>query len=611
MLLRLRIKNLAIIDNLTLDFPDGFTVLTGETGAGKSIIIGALNLVLGERAKIEDVRSGCESAAVEALFDVTRQKRLIKLLSDSGLLDPEEKRGRDSQAGARRPVEIVIRREVGKNGRSRGTVNQKLVTISVLKKIGDLLADLHGQHRHQSLLKPELHREILDDFGGTEIASALAAYKELHTRFCGVVSRLKTEERDEREVERLKGLLEYQLNEINSAGLEPGEDAALEKERSRLTHALTLQQNTSSAINLLYEGEVEQSAAADLIAQSRKLIEEAAALDPSLEDLVQRIKAAIADLDDIASELRAYSTALEHDPARLDWVEERLHNILRITKKYGATIEDVLHERDRMGKELESLENSEEEKERLEKEKAAIARDLVNAANDLSTKRRAAGKRFSSGLVAILNELEMPHVRFDVLVKREEACSGTENDNSMDGQDEDSSSGESSLGNAAGLTVAFRDGKSYRVHSHGSDNVEFLINPNPGESLKPLRKIASGGELSRVMLALKELMRSLDQVPTLVFDEIDTGISGRTGESIGEKMAELSKQRQVICITHLPQIAARAHEQFAVKKISKDKRTLTRVDRLDDKKRIEEIARLLSGKASSTAAKQHARELLQ
>jgi DNA repair protein RecN (Recombination protein N) len=611
MLLRLHIEDLAIIDALTLDFTDGFTVLTGETGAGKSIILGALNLVLGERASSDDVRTGCESAVAEALFEVSACGRLRDLLAEWGLLEddvvlPTGVSGKKRPGTPNGPVELVLRREIGAQGRSRCLANGRLVTLAQLRQIGDRLVDLHGQHQHQSLLRVEVHREILDGFGDGEHARALEAYRAAFGRYSAAVARLRSLNRDEREIERQKGVLEYQLREIAEAELVPGEDAALDEELRRLTHAEALKRNATAANDLLYEGENCPAPVSDLVAQVATLAAEAVRLDPSLGPVAERLEAVRAEVDDLAVTLRSYAEDLEHDPERLSEIEDRLHLIRQLKRKYGGTIEEILEKAAQFERELHTLTHGREEQERLEAERAELERQVVQAAEGLSVKRRETGERFAKGLQRHLKDLEMTAVRFEVRLDREEsgqAFFGATEDGEDTGEDRREAS-------RAGEWLPFPDGKRYRVHDYGVDQVEFLFSPNVGEALKPLRKIASGGELSRIMLGLKVLLRSQDQVPTLIFDEIDTGISGRTGTAVGDKMAELGGRYQVICITHLPQIAARATHHFVVRKTQQKGRTLTRVERLDSGERQGEIARLLGGEPDSAIARRHASELL-
>lgn len=567
MLIRLHIQNLAIIDELTLDFEEGFTSLTGETGAGKSIILDALNLVLGERAFSDQVRTGADKAMAEALFDISNHPPLLHLLDFLNITSSEE---------------LVVRREILAQGRGRCLVNNQLVPLNSLKKIGDLLADLHGQHQHQSLLKVELHREMADAYGGASMDKALGSYKKLYQEYLFVQSKLKAIQINEQEMERQKGLLEFQISEIKNAHLQENEDLSLEEEISRLRHAVTLQNHMSKAINILFEGGMETESVNDLLGGCEVMLSESAELDPSLAEVSNQLSSARAEIEDIASTLRSYALNLDQNPARLEEAEDRLFLINKLKSKYGNAIGLILKEKAKLEEQLFSLVHNKEERKRLAAQRDLIAAKLVKEALGLSEKRRKLGAKFSKQLCSILGDLQMPKVRFQVRLGREEDPDG----------------------------LLFPDKKRYRLHEFGVDLVEFLISTNSGEELKPLRRIASGGELSRIMLALKEMMRSAHKIPTLVFDEIDTGISGKTGASIGEKMADLSREYQIICITHLPQIAVKAHTHFLVKKKVASKRALTRVEKLDQKSRLEEIARLLGGDSGSLAARKHAKEML-
>ncbi|MBU0754769.1 MAG: DNA repair protein RecN [Planctomycetes bacterium] len=612
MLLRLHIENLAIIDRLTLDFEPGFTALTGETGAGKSIILGALNLVLGERASSDDVRSGCPGALVEALFDLTKLTALHELLGTLHLNDQEPAAGAIASNSETAPInELVIRREVSANGRSRCLINGKLVPLAQVKTIGEHLVDLHGQHQHQSLLKVELHREILDDFGGRPLIRCLETYEAQFQAYRRLLQKIQALDRNEQEVARQQGLLEFQINEIDELELSPGEDESLELERLRLQHADLLLRNSALISNILFEGEGEPATASGLISRCESLLHEAARVDPSLQSLQERLESSRAEIDDIAATLRSFAAEMEHQPSRLEEVEDRIHSISRLKKKYGNTVEAIFEARNRFEEELYSLTHRREELEQLHALRIKLEKDLAKAADDLTLARQKTGETFSKGLLRQLKELDMPGVRFEVRLEKE-IMDATRRDLSAGrpGEDEAIPAQSQPQVVTGGVYVTGLDGKRVRLHDKGADLVEFLISTNPGEDLKPLRKIASGGELSRIMLSLKALMRTLDQVPTLIFDEVDTGISGRTGARIGEKMADLGKEYQVICITHLPQIAAQAQAHFAVTKKRQGRRTLTRVDRLLDEQRLEEIARLLGGPVDSAIARKHARELL-
>ena len=604
MLQHLHIQDLAIIDSLDLEFGEGFTVLTGETGAGKSIIIGALNLVLGERASSDDVRSGCDAARVEATFRVSGNERIARALAEYQLAPDGES------------DDLPIRREVSAQGRSRCVINGVAAPLWQLRRIGDLLVDLHGQHQHQSLLRVELHREILDACGGAPVLRARANWRETFMRFREVTARLRRADRDAREAERHKGLLEYQLQEIRSAAPEPGEDAALEEERRRLEHAEALLEHTAGANEILYEGENVGATAADLLGRATDMLEAAATLDPSLGEAAARLAAQRAEIEDVCVILRDYASGLESDPARLQTVDDRLHTLGRLKKKYGATVGEVLEAADRFEKELGDLTLTTEDRGKLEKERLALEKELVRLAGELTDARRKAAERFSKDLRKELKQLEMPNVRFEVRIEPERIDAPVtdhaeeEEDGPPDDGPDFALETEPATKAPSSVAIPIAGAGLCRVHEHGADAVEFLISPNPGEELRPLRRIASGGELSRIMLALKVLLTGIEQVHTLVFDEIDTGISGRTGVRIGEKMVALGDDRQVVCITHLPQIAAQATTHYVVEKTEEKKRTLTRVRNVDGADREREIARLLGGEPDSELARSHARELL-
>ncbi len=599
MLQHLKIRDLAIINDLTLDFSGGFTALTGETGAGKSIIIGALNLVLGERASSDDVRSGCELAVAEALFDLSDRDALIKRIVKSEIID-------DIPDG-----QLILRREVSAQGRSRAQANGRTITIGQLRELGDMLVDLHGQHQHQSLLHVDLHRQFVDAYGGEPLAKTLKEYREQYAAYRKVLRKLRSVQTDERELERRRDLLEYQLKEIRDVAPEPGEDDRLDEERSRLRHAETLGQLTGESQIVLYEGsESGDPTVIDMLRECSSRLEQAASLDGSLNELAERLEALEAEVDDVASSLRDYLADLEHDPNRLSEVDDRLHILKRLKSKYGATIDEVMAEARKMQSELDEMVVGREEQDALEAKRRELEKELAKAADVLTKQRRNAGERLAKDMVAQLRELQMPEVQFEARIERlcvDKADKSVTKSNTDEGWEEEA---DDKAAVDDGAVIRFPDKKRYRVGPDGADQIEFIISPNAGEELRPLRRIASGGELSRIMLALKVLLRSMDQVPTLVFDEIDTGISGKTGARIGEKMSELGEHFQVICITHLPQIAAKAATHFAVEKTKEKGRTLTHVTRLDAETRLGEIARLLGGDTESEIGRKHAKELL-
>ncbi len=584
MLARLQIQNLAIIDDLTLDFHPGFTAMTGETGAGKSIVIGALNLILGERASSDDVRTGCERAEVQAQFQINNNQQLLDLLHSLGQSDESTNEG-----------ELIIRREVSAAGKSRCQINGRLIPLSQLRQIGNLLVDLHGQHQHQSLLHVELHRDILDAFGGNPIKKAHAAYLPLYTRIKEILNLLRIKETDARQIERQRDMLQFQMQEISDAELEPGEDNKLETERQRLQHAEALGHAAAQGHQLLYENPDDSPTADDILRQAQDNAHHAASLDPTLKNLAERLEAAHAEIVDIAETWRAYGDNLEHDPQRLQQIDDRLDLIHKLKRKYGDSIEEILQAYSQFEIEWEAIKDNDSSKESLQSELADLQNPLRKATEKLTAAREKAATAFSKGLRKELAELEMPRVQFQVKLDAETTQSSKESDTTQ---------------NQNAPSLQRPDGSTQKLYEWGAEQVEFLISANAGEALKPLRRVASGGELSRVMLALKVLMRNQNPVPTLVFDEIDTGISGRTGVRIAEKLQALGANHQVLCITHLAQIAARAPHHFSVQKKQTANRSTTQVQPLDQDQRLAEISRLLGGQEQSEIAQQHARELL-
>ncbi|MCX7011233.1 MAG: DNA repair protein RecN [Candidatus Sumerlaeota bacterium] len=565
MLRELRIRNLAIIEELRLGFDDGLNILTGETGAGKSIILGALRLVLGERAAADDVRTGAEAAEAEALFEAPLPASALQLLEEAGLApDPEG---------------LIIRREVAADGRSRAFVNGRLAPAHQLRDLGALLIDLHGQHQHQSLLNPDNHLAALDSFA--DVQAELDAMAETYDAWTGARAELAQLQGDERALEREKDMLEHQAREIEQAALRPGEDEELALERARLANAERLRECAARAFALLQEGEGDVPSLLEMLARVETDVADLAKLDESERPTAEAAGEIRFRLEDLAARMRDYAQRAESDPARLSAVEDRLDLIRRLKRKYGATIEEILDAGARCSQRLNSLAHREDEIARLEQRLAEAERRLVEAAEALSAKRQKAARAFERKLQGELAELQMERARFSVQFWRENSAEG----------------------------AAFAEGR-FAVGPRGVDRVEFLMTTNPGEALKPLRRIASGGELSRIMLGIKSLLARRDAIPTLVFDEIDVGISGATAQVVGAKMRRLAESHQVLCITHLPQIAARAARHFSVEKVPRGKRVATQVRQLGEHERVEEIARLLGGDAASAVGLKHAQELL-
>lgn len=566
MLKELTICNFALIDELHIRLEPGLNVLTGETGAGKSIIINAINLIVGERADVEQIRSGADVAIVEALFDIRAHNALRELLRNEGWQDI--------------PDELVIRREVQRSGRSRCTINHRGANVKLLKRVGALLIDIHGQHEHQSLVRPEAHLHYLDQFGSDSIAQLRSRYQSLYDALQRVEQRRRQLLSSEREREQRIDLLRYQINEIDAAQLQLGEEEELTAERQRLMHAEKLASVAQRAVQLL-SGDEESLGAVGMIGEVVSELQRAVEWDGNLEQHRGELEGILYQLEDIAVTLSDYAAHVEFNPSRLEEVESRLALLKQLKRKYGDSIEEILAYRQRIGEELEALESYEVHVEELERQATELRHQLEEVAVQLSNARRDAATQLERAMTKQLRSLMMDKTRFKVSIVRE--------------ADEN------------GLRV---DGECVAFNREGIDEVEFLIAPNPGEPLKPLAKIASGGELSRTMLALKALLQRAHEIPTLIFDEIDVGIGGRTAEAIGAKLKDVARYAQVICVTHLPQIACMADLHLGVEKAVVRGRTIVRVRELKDDERIRELARMLAGAQITSTSLRHAEELL-
>ncbi len=561
MLVHLSVANLVLIESLSLEFGPGFSVLTGETGAGKSMLIDALGLVLGGRAKPESVRAGAKEAEVEALFELGRGARALSTLADFGI----EYDG-----------ELVVRRVVQAEGRSRAFVNGRLVTLAQLAQLGQDLCDIASQHESVSLTDPATHIRYLDAFGALDSSrEAVELAVENLLQIVNEMDELVAKERNRSERE---DFLRYQVKEIDELAPRPGEEAELEQERGRLRFAERLTEATRRAADRLYEGE---GAICDELGRLASDLEHAAEVDGSLAPLVRTIEAARAELSDAARALARYADGVESNPARLGELEERLFKLQKLLRKYGPTTVELLAHRESTLRELEGLEGATDRIAALEKQKASQLAALSQQVRLLSKGRREAAERLADAIGKELAQLGMGRAR--VLVDVAPVPSQGE----------------------SGLTV---DGA--KLTRQGIDRVEFLIAPNRGEDPKPLRKIASGGELSRALLALKRVLADRGPAGLYVFDEVDAGVSGAIAEVIGHAIADIGKHRQVLCITHLPQIAALASAHFVVGKAERGGRTFTEVRALGAKERVEEIARMLGGVRVSDTTRKAAAEML-
>lgn len=559
MLRELHIKNLAIIDDASVEFGKGFNVLTGETGAGKSIIINALSLALGERAAGEFIRSGEKEAVVEALFDPPPKlsnQPIYESLLDAGI---EIKDG------------IIMKRLVSSQGRSRAYINGSMVNIQTLSDVSRSIIDVHGQYEHQSLLSQEIQLDMLDEYGGLlpEREEVKSVYEKL-LKLKRQIAELYIKEKER--AQRLD-MLKFQINEISAAELKEGDEESLTEELKVLSNAVRLSELANHSYDSLYSSESSCIANLSKILGSLKAISE---IDSKADVSVKSLEEAIPLLEEVGYFLRDYKDSINFSPERLDSVQERLELINGFKRKYGQNIKAILHFNDEAEKEFNELECSEEMFGSLKEELAGLKEAFTEKASRLSKKRGQVAKKIEPLIEAELSKLSMPDTKFSINFSRETGDDTTD-----------------------GLKAA----------QNGIDSIEFLISPNIGEELKPLSKIASGGELSRVMLALKGTLSKGDKIPVLVFDEIDAGIGGIAADSVGQRLKNLSISHQVICITHLPQIASYADRHLKIEKRVEGKRTVVEIREIEKEERTEEIARMLSGDASDVSMK-HAREML-
>lgn len=565
MLRELHIRNYALIERLDLEFASGFTVLTGETGAGKSIILDCLGLLLGQRALTEAIRTGAESATIEGGFDVPENPELLAYLEEIGV---------DTSDGY-----LVISREITRSGRSKCRINGGLATVSMLADLARYLVELHGQHDNQQLLSPESHVDWLDRLGGVEVQSLREEVQSLYLELQSKTGQLEKLRRSERERVQRLDLLQFQIHEIEAAKLKPGEDEDLQERRSLLQNLDRLMNATKeSYTNLVGDGE--RLGARDLLGQSVAALE-SVSFDKGLQVSLEFLRTALFNVEEAVASLREYMEELQVDPAELDEVEARLALIHQLQRKYGDSIEKILQYQEEIASEVEDLSHADVVATSLEREIAECEAKLSEAASKLSKKRRTLAAKLEKAVESELAQLNMSRAQFVVR-----------------------------FGEFDGGQSIQVDGRILGVRQSGIDNIEFLISANPGEEPKPLNKVASGGELSRIMLALKSILATVDTIPTLVFDEVDTGIGGKTALTVAEKLARLGCVKQVLCVTHLPQVAAAGRQHLMVEKhVSDDERTRVEVVPLVGAQRIEELARMLGGRETE-ATLNHAKELV-
>jgi DNA repair protein RecN (Recombination protein N) len=571
LLVELRVKNLGIIEDMNWRLDDGLNIITGETGAGKSLVIDALELLLAGKADEEVIRHGADQAQIEGVFSLPPKENLSslrELLAEKELVADEDTLVIDCQL--RRKSPDIIR------------VNGHAVPKAFLRQIGSLLVDIHGQSDHLSLFDSKSHLDFLDAYAHTmELRQDFnAKAKELYK----VEQELKALEKDEQERARREEFLRFQLEEISRAQLKEGEETELERERDILASAEKLKTISYEAYRALYEEDASGQAAPalDKLNEAAQAIKKLVEIDPSLKPQMDFLEETIDGLTETARSIRAYSDGLEYDPNRLEEIESRLELIRGLKRKYGQTVSEVLAYLTRAQKELDEVSNSAERSARLKETSASLKQAMGQMAARLSAERAKAAEKLMTEVKKELNDLNMPQVEFQVSLSRE--------------KDEDG--------------IPLPDGQSYAFGNEGVDTVEFMASTNPGEPLKPLAKIASTGELSRFTLALKGALSEADHIPVLIFDEIDIGIGGRSGEIIGKKLSSLARNHQVVCVTHLPQIAAFADAHFSVHKELAGARTLSMLESLEDEARLKELAIMLAGDHYTETALTNARELM-
>jgi len=561
MLIELRIENFAIIQQLELEFKAGLITFTGETGAGKSIILDAITAVVGGRVDPSMVRAGAERANVEAVFRLSDSNRaaITEILEREDLLDD--------------PDYITLSREIRREGRSTARINGRAVNVNLMRDMGAYLIDIHGQSEHLSLLNVRQHIHLLDRYASSE--AALSAYRSAYDNLMRLRRELKQVQQSEQNAEQRIDLLTYQLQEIDSANLRVDEETELRQERERLANAESLASLAQQSLALIDEGTPEAPSISDMIGEVVQALSSLARIDSSQENLAEQATTIAELLSEVSLDLRTYVDTIEFNPHRLEQVEERLDLILKLQRKYGGSIEAALAYAEKARQELDTIAHATERIAELEEAERKALQDLSQKAQVLSELRREAAARLERGVESELNDLSMAGARFAVDFQYQPDPSG----------------------------VLLSNGECVAFDATGIDRVEFLIAPNPGEGLKPLVKIASGGETSRLMLALKNVLAQADHVPTLIFDEIDQGIGGRVGMVVGEKLWQLGRQHEVLCVTHLPQLAAFGDQHFHVRKSVEQGRTSTYVDLLNDQSRLEELAQMMG---SLNEANRHA-----
>ncbi|HHV73724.1 MAG TPA: DNA repair protein RecN [Thermoanaerobacterium sp.] len=557
MILALNIKNIALIDEAEIDFDDGLNILTGETGAGKSIVIDSMMLLLGGRANKDIIRNGAQKATVEGVFLVDSNTDVINKILDEAGIEYED------------DDTLVISRDITENGRNYCRVNGRIVPLSFLSKLGTYLVDILGQHEHQFLLDSSKHLSILDNFQDKNFFDLKDTLRDLLTEYNILNKRLKEFYSDDKEKMSKIDLLKYQINEIESAKIKKGEEENLLERRNILINSEKLFNSMNECYNLLYKGVNDNTSILDNLSTVLKNLDASYKIDKRLEKLKEMIQTALYTLDDCSIQIRDYVENINFDANELNEIEKRLDILGNLKRKYGRTIEEIIRYKEEKNNELTKLLNAEEEIYKINKEKEEIMQKIKAISDEIHKRRKNVADFLEKKISDVLSELNMPNTIFKVDIRKRDV-----------------------------------------PNENGMDEVEFLISTNIGEPLKPLDKIASGGELSRIMLALKTILADFDGISTLIFDEVDTGISGKAAQSVAQKIALISRNRQVICVTHLPQITSMADSHFKIsKEFDKDK-TYIKIEKLDYEGKIKELSRIISGSVVTNTTYSHSKELI-
>ncbi|EDT48051.1 DNA repair and genetic recombination proteinRecN [Streptococcus infantarius subsp. infantarius] len=550
MLLEISIKNFAIIEEISLTFENGMTVLTGETGAGKSIIIDAMNLMLGARASLDVIRHGANKAEIEGLFSVGENAALTQILEENGIEVTEE---------------LIIRREILQNGRSIGRINGQMVNLTTLRAVGQYLVDIHGQHDQEELMKPNMHIRMLDEFGDSQFASVKKHYQDLFEHYRRLRKRVLTKQKNEQEHKARIEMLEFQIAEIEAAALKSGEDQALNQKRDKLLNHKHIADTLTNAYVMLDDEEFSSLSNIRSAMNDLMTLEE---FDAEYKDMSSNVSEAYYILEEVTKQLGDVIDELDFDAGSLQQIEARLEVIYSITRKYGGSVDDVLDYYENITKEYNLLTGNDESSDDMEKDLKRLEKELIVAAESLSQERHQLAKNLEAEIKQELADLYMEKADFQ---------------------------------------VQFSKGKFNR---DGNEAIEFYISTNPGEGFKPLVKVVSGGEISRLMLAIKSAFSRKEDKTSIVFDEVDTGVSGRVAQAIAQKIYKIGSHGQVLAISHLPQVIAIADYQFFIEKRSDENTTVSTVRLLSEEERVEEIAKMLAGSDITEMAREQARELL-